>query len=49
VRLCGLTRVWRIDPGGPTVVGLIAGRWVLFNGQYAEVGGQEQKRATLPA
>lgn len=40
VRLCAMTRVWRMDPGGPTVVGVItvgARRWVLYSGRWAEV------------
>ncbi len=37
VRLCGLARGIRIDPGGPTVVGTIAGRWVLYGGRWGDV------------
>lgn len=39
IRLCGLTRTVRMDPGGPTVVGTIAGRWVLYNGNWGAVAG----------
>lgn len=37
IRLCGLTRTVRMDPCGPTVVGTIAGRWVLYNGNWGAV------------
>lgn len=37
VKLCGLSRAIRIDAGGPTVVGVIAGRWVLYQGRWEAV------------
>lgn len=50
VRLCGLARGIRIDPGGPTVVGEIRSggrRWALYGGRWGEV--TEPSPAGTPA